>query len=92
MTRSKELLTFHWFSMARILQGPIQLRNVDMLTELSARPRLDSMTTAWHDICWAKCHRAVRKLQVRIAKAYFTRYSRILPGRGKSYESLSRVR
>ena len=39
-----------------------------MLAELSARPR-PAVTTAWHDIDWAKCHRAVRKLQVRIAKA-----------------------
>lgn len=55
--------------MARSLQGPFQLRNVDMLSEPSAGPRLDNATTLWHSIDWRKCHRAVRKLQMRIAKA-----------------------
>ena len=39
-----------------------------MLTEISAGPHLENTADAWHDIDWAKCHRAVRKLQVRIAK------------------------
>lgn len=40
-----------------------------MLSELSASPRLDNAIPSWHSIDWKKCHRAVRKLQARIAKA-----------------------
>jgi RNA-directed DNA polymerase len=39
-----------------------------MLAELSTSPR-PAVATTWHEIPWAKCRRAVGKLQVRIAKA-----------------------
>ena len=39
-----------------------------MLAELSTSPR-PAVASTWSEIPWAKCHRAVRKLQVRIAKA-----------------------
>ncbi len=40
-----------------------------MLSDSSASPRLDPATNFWHNIPWAKVHRAVGKLQTRIAQA-----------------------
>ena len=55
-----------------------------MLADSPAGPRLDTTSTAWHQVDWAKCHRAVRKLQVRIAKA-------VQAGRWRAVRRLQRL-
>ncbi len=62
----------------------LKSRNVDMLAESSEGPRLDHAMTAWHNIVWAQRHRAVRKLQTRIAKA-------VQQGRWRAVRRLQRL-
>ena len=55
-----------------------------MLAETSEGPRLDHARTTWHNIAWAQCHRAVKKLQTRIAKA-------VQQGRWRAVHRLQRL-
>ena len=60
-----------------------------MLAELSTSPP-PAVATTWHEIPWAKCRRAVGKLQVRIAKAVKVGHWRAVPACNDCWPAVSR--